>query len=72
MVKCGKCGIEKVETDFYPSKLKNIYANRIWCKECTNNYTKSYFKNRTKEIKILQAENYLLKIQIEKLTKRGE
>ena len=72
MVKCGKCKTEKIETDFYPSSLTRLFANQIWCKKCTNEYSKNYTKTKRKELKILQAENYLLKIQIEKLTKRGE
>ena len=72
MIKCMRCMAEKKETDFYPSTLKNPNVSQKWCKSCKNEYTKNYARKRLKELKILKAENYLLKMQIETLSKRGE
>jgi hypothetical protein len=67
MITCEKCGIEKAETEFYPSSLKCF---PVWCKKCKNDYTNNYLKRQKIELKQLKAENYLLKLQLKEIEKK--
>lgn len=47
---CGKCGIEKDETEFHRKSEDKLHS---MCKECKKDYDKNWYKNNQKRRELL-------------------